>query len=357
MNKRVKILFILPSLGAGGSEKIISYIFDNINSNHFDPYLIISGFQRGSFYKVKRRNIIFLNKSRFYKSAINLIRLIWKIKPQILVSSSYQINLFLLGYNFFSKRVKTVIRVNSLPSKFLNLKNTRFIKIQAYLFKNIGKIIFQSQAMEYDFRETYNYSAKNTCLINNPIISKTSKINKKIKIPHFITIGSLTQIKGHKRILKSLSELQFDFKYQIIGSGILLNELILESKRLKVNSKVEFIGEQKDFSKNIFKNSIYLLGSYFEGFPNSVLEILSFGIPVISYNSPGGHNEIIIDGFNGFISKNPAGFSKNIEKAINFKWNRKDIKKDVLERFDATKILNQYNDLFLSLVKLKHDCE
>lgn len=349
---KIKTFFILPSLRAGGTEKIISYIFDNIDSKNIDPYLVIVGFKRDSFFEVKRENVIFLNKSKFYKSIFYLFRLIWKIKPQILVSSSYHINLFLLVYNFFLNNAKIVIRVNSLPSKFLNLKNTRLIKLQSYLFTKVKKIIFQSQAMEYDFRETYNYSLKNTCLINNPIISKPSSIIKsEFKTPHFITIGSLTQIKGHKRILKSLSELEFDFKYQIIGNGILLEELILESKRLEIYDKVEFLGEQRDFSKNIFQNTIYLLGSYFEGFPNSVLDVLTFGIPVISYNSPGGHNEIIINGFNGFLSKSQRDFSKNIEKALNIKWNKNDIKRNIFERFNSTKILNQYNDLFLSLSK------
>ena len=94
-----------------------------------------------------------------------------------------------------------------------------------------------------------------------------------------------------------------------------------------------------------------MLGSYFEGFPNSVLDVLTFGIPVISYNSPGGHNEIIINGFNGFLSKSQRDFSKNIEKALNIKWNKNDIKRNIFERFNSTKILNQYNDLFLSLSK------
>ena len=74
-------------------------------------------------------------------------------------------------------------------------------------------------------------------------------------------------------------------------------------------------------------------GSYVEGFPNVVLEALSFGIPCIVYNAPGGHKEMIIEGENGYIIQNQEEAPKIIEKTIHHHWDRNAIRKDAFNRF------------------------
>ena len=49
---------------------------------------------------------------------------------------------------------------------------------------------------------------------------------------------------------------------------------------------------------------MYVNSSYFEGFPNSVVEAINFGLPIISSQSYGGINEILLNGKCGTIFKN-----------------------------------------------------
>jgi len=340
---RPKILFILPSLKAGGTEKVLSFIVNSLKSDFFQVKLIVTGFKEESFFEINK-SVTYLNKSRFTNSIVDLHKKMKSLNPDIIFSSSHQINTFLLIYNFFFN-IKLILRINSMPS-FIEGKSLQK-KIKSFLYKKTFKIIFQSKAIETDFIETFGFSPSNSIIINNPV-SITNKKLKQCKIPHYITIASLTELKGHKRILECLSKLEFVFLYSIIGDGILFEKLKEYVKELNLENKVVFEGENKEPDKFLHENSIYLLGSYFEGFPNSILEVLSHGIPVISFNSPGGHNEILIQDFNGYICNGENQFIEKLKISLEKKWDKPSIIADIKNRFNSQKIISEYSNLLSS---------
>ena len=97
----------------------------------------------------------------------------------------------------------------------------------------------------------------------------------------------------------------------------------------------------------MFKNSIYLLGSYFEDFQTQFL-ILSVGIPVMSFSSPGGHNEILKEDFNGYLCKDNHEFIEKINISLKKKWDRASIIDDIKARYNVEKIINEYTNLLSS---------
>ena len=103
----------------------------------------------------------------------------------------------------------------------------------------------------------------------------------------------------------------------------------------------------------IYENSDFLIqGSYVEGFPNVVLEALSFGIPCIIFDAPGGHRELINESKNGFFIYDCDNPSSLFEEAINHSWDRNEIQKDAYNRFDSYKILNEYEIMFQNILKI-----
>ena len=321
MKSKIKIVFILPSLRAGGTEKVISLIVNRLSRKIFQPYLIVAGFKKDSFFEINSsEHLIFLNKSRFYYSIRKLHSKIQNLNPNIIFSSSHHINTFLLFYNLLFKS-KVVLRINSIPS-FFERRIFFWLKIKSLLFKKVSMIIFQSNAIKRDFISVYGFDPSNSVIINNPnLIPKNVKL-KPCKKPHFITISSLTELKGHKRVIECLTKLDVDFLYTIIGDGILFNELRNFVKEIKLENKIFFVGEKKIPQRYLHNNSIYLMGSFYEGFPNSILEVLSLGIPVIAFNSPGGHNEIIREDFNGFLCKDKNHYTEMIRYSLEKKWNK-----------------------------------
>jgi glycosyltransferase involved in cell wall biosynthesis len=63
---------------------------------------------------------------------------------------------------------------------------------------------------------------------------------------------------------------------------------------------IRFWGKLTDIKPAVAENSIYVLPSYREGTPRTVLEAMAMGRPVITTDAP-GCRETVIDGYNGFL--------------------------------------------------------
>ena len=68
MVKRKKIFFIIPSLRAGGAERIMSFIAQHLDCSKFEVKLIVLGFEKDSVYLLKNIDLVYFNKNRLLKS-------------------------------------------------------------------------------------------------------------------------------------------------------------------------------------------------------------------------------------------------------------------------------------------------
>lgn len=80
---------------------------------------------------------------------------------------------------------------------------------------------------------------------------------------------------------------------------------------------IEYLGETKDVRPYLASASVYVLPSYREGTPRSVLEAMSMGRPIITTDAP-GCRETLRDGVNGFLvpAKDVAALEKAMERFI-----------------------------------------
>ena len=91
-------------------------------------------------------------------------------------------------------------------------------------------------------------------------------------------------------------------------------------KKYFANSKIKNLGKIKKVFQEIQKCNIYVLPSYREGTPRSVLEAMATGRAVVTTDAPGCRNTVI-NNFNGFLvePKNSIQLSYALEKLINDK--------------------------------------
>ncbi|KGD63479.1 glycosyl transferase family protein [Alcanivorax nanhaiticus] len=66
------------------------------------------------------------------------------------------------------------------------------------------------------------------------------------------------------------------------------------------NGTLEFLGKLSDVRPAIAQSSVYVLPSYREGTPRTVLEAMAMGRAVITTDAP-GCRETVVDGDNGFL--------------------------------------------------------
>ena len=80
---------------------------------------------------------------------------------------------------------------------------------------------------------------------------------------------------------------------------------------------IEYLGPTEDVRPYIAECSVYVLPSYREGTPRSVLEAMSMGRPIITTDAP-GCRETVVDGVNGFLVpvRDSEKLAKTMEKFI-----------------------------------------
>lgn len=102
-------------------------------------------------------------------------------------------------------------------------------------------------------------------------------------------------------IWKIVSKYRPDWKLELYGTGPLKNELyeLIQSEGL--DNTFLLMGTTNNIMKELSTASICVMTSKYEGFPMTLLEALSAGVPCISYNCDSGPSEIIINGEDGVI--------------------------------------------------------
>ncbi|MCU1289128.1 MAG: glycosyl transferase group 1 [Acidobacteria bacterium] len=150
----------------------------------------------------------------------------------------------------------------------------------------------------------------NISVIPNAIDTSVFKFNRKTvnecESPGFLRllfVGAVGKLKGEKDLIKALSilrERKFFIKVSFLGYGA--ENLKSYCEKLNVAEFIEFAGavsmsERIDFFR---KADIFVLPTYAEAMPMSVIEAMAAGLPVIS-TKVGGIPELIEHGKDGLL--------------------------------------------------------
>ena len=358
--KRVRLLIITPSLACGGSEKFVSLVCNHINIDKFSVCLLIIN-NANSFHKITNPavELIDLKKNRVLFSLPAIKKSVKNFKPDIIFSTANHLNLYLTIFkNQFDKNIQfiareaSIVSINSRQAKMPALYN-RLIK---KYYNRFDCIICQSVYMQQDLVKHYYIDADKTIVIHNAtpeVLDKPLQQPKQTTEPlyKFITIARLSEEKGIERLIHAVGLLSIPFKYYIIGEGNKRKDLQKLINELHLQDKVFLVGEKTEPFSGMEDADLFLFGSYYEGFPNVLLEAGAHGIPVIAFNVPGGIAEIIMEEENGLLVEDNdiIAFAAAINKGLAKKFNGNAIIEITKKRFSVNNIIPAIEKLFLKL--------
>ena len=116
-------------------------------------------------------------------------------------------------------------------------------------------------------------------------------------------VANLRPVKGHRHVLNaaaSVLQRRSNVHFLFIGEGELHSDLERQAKDLGIESHVHLMGHRTDAGSLVAGFDVALLASLHEGMPNTVLEAMAAGVPVIA-TAVGGVNEIIEDEQTGYL--------------------------------------------------------
>jgi glycosyltransferase involved in cell wall biosynthesis len=361
---RVRLLIITPTLEGGGSEKFVSQICEHVNTNIFSVCLVVLN-NANSFYKIENPaiEIIDLGKNRVLFSLSAIKKVVNKFNPDIIFSTANHLNLYLAIFkNRFSNKIKFVAREASIVS--INSKQAKLPFLYNRLIKKyysrFDMIVCQSAYMQHDLVTYYRVPAEKTMVVQNattevlPTTTQPAKQNNQ-HVYTFITVARLSKEKGIGRLIHAVGLLSVSFKYYIIGEGSKRNELQQLIDTLQLQDKVFLSGEKKSPFSGLEDADLFLMGSYYEGFPNVLLEAGAHGIPVVAFNAPGGIAEIIRENENGLLveDNNLIAFATTIKKALDNNFDRGQIIATTKKRFSVSSMMTAVENIFLKLAQNK----
>ncbi len=360
-----KIIFILPTLNRGGSERVLSTVANSLDVKKYNIIFITTNKSKDEFVLNNNIRYIRLNKKKLYFSFFNLLKIFFFEKPDTIFTCTTNISIIIsLCTFFYRKNVKFILRESTIPSVASNYRKKQkwIIFLQPFLYKRYDLIICQCQKIKKDLLQNYRIKEEKLVIINNPLefekieqgkIEQTLDFKGNGNSKILITVANLTSFKGHSRILEALKHIDTNFQYLIIGDGEEHEKLKMLSEQLGLFSKVKFLGTKINPFPYLYQSDLFLQGSFFEGFPNSLLEAGACGIPIVAYNCPGGTNEIIQEGINGFLVDNEANeieFSNKIKYALSYNFKRNNIASLTQQKYKFESIIQKYEQIFDSYI-------
>ena len=232
-------------------------------------------------------------------------------------------------------------------------------KVRSFSIKKSDIVVTPSQHLK---NFILNLGFKNKIeIINNGVFIPEENTNIFTNDQINITIVSrLVSHKNIKKIIRAISDLNDPLIYlNIIGDGPELNQLQKISLESNNKDNIIFHGKlNRDEIDHIFLNSdIYIQASNYEGLPHSLLEAMSYGIPVLC--TPVGEcKEILGNEDRGYILDLPVS-KNNIKSKIieiigekNIANKKGERGKDFInENYNLTNSFNLYKNLFTRLLE------
>ena len=173
------------------------------------------------------------------------------------------------------------------------------------------------------------------------------------------SVGNLTMRKGYKYFLEAAKKIISEIPkttFLIIGKGNLRSTLEKMAEEMNIRKNIIFAGYRKDIPELLCVMDIFVLPSLREGLPRSVIEASFLGKAVVGTRVD-GVPEIVKNNETGILvpPKDANSLSeailylmKNPNKAKVMGENGKNL---VKEKFNAVRMVNETEDLFLELIE------
>lgn len=173
-----------------------------------------------------------------------------------------------------------------------------------------------------------------------------------------IHLGAMREQKNHLFLLDIFSEylkLEPTSKLLLVGDGELKREILEKINYLNIEKNVIVAGLRRDVSNMLSAADLFLFPSFFEGFPNAVLEAQTSGLPCLISNEI--TNEVIIteDCYSMSLSADSKAWANKLyTMKKNSDFDRKRNAKVIIDHgFSVQEEMKKISDLYRDIVRNK----
>lgn len=302
---RQHVAFIINSLAGGGAERVMCTLLRASEEERcrVDITLILldrepAAYEVPSWIKVEQLDC----GQSFGRSVFKLLQLLRRIRPDVVLS-------FLTRANIAAVLACRVLGIAAVISERVNTSShlgkgagAQLARLLVrYCYPLARRIIAVSPGVADDLVNAFGIGRDKLVVIANPIdlenIRRQGDATPSIMLetPYVMAMGRLVPNKNFAMLIEAYARADMAEHLLILGEGPERSNLTALVVRLGLQGRVHIPG----FCANPFAvlkhAQLFILPSNAEGFPNSLLEAMALGLPVISTNCLSGPSEVLAE--------------------------------------------------------------
>jgi glycosyltransferase involved in cell wall biosynthesis len=369
----MKVLYLTDQVSlAGGAERILIQKLNYWAQHPGDEAVLITTAQRGNppFAAIDRRVVqedlaINYTEGKSYYHPENLKRIrrhftrlraaVRKHRPDAVVVVSRGVSRFIAPfaakgfptYNEYHTSYTGVALQFRRLSRLSKIKKRVTRRLIRWVESHYTKIVFLNQA------ERDHYQLRNAAVIPNffeefPPIADFRREKKAV------ALGRLSHEKGFDLLIdawKRVAAEAPEWQLEIYGSGAEGEALENQIETAWLPDRVRLMGQTGDIQQVLSQASFYVMSSRTETFPMALLEAMSAGLPVVTFDCPTGPRAILAEGEDSLFV--PAGDVAALADKILFLMRHPETMAGMgqnalrnVGRFSRDKVMAQWRTLF-----------
>ena len=180
--------------------------------------------------------------------------------------------------------------------------NTEYAKLFLDEYVKGLEVADEVVCLAKNYQTKFRRHNKNTVFIYNPVTLDVNKISK-LNTLNIIFVGRLVmENKGLDLLLDVIEQAPQNWNWILAGDGKDRNQLESLILKKQLTSKIKLVGalNKDNLIKHYESGSVFVSTSRWEGFGLSIIEAMSFGLPIVAFDIP-GVREALDDGRCGIL--------------------------------------------------------
>jgi glycosyltransferase involved in cell wall biosynthesis len=311
MSDRGAIAFFLPSLAAGGAERVTLNLAQGISERGLPVDLVLATAE-GPFRDQLPPGVrvVDLGTRRVLRSLVPLTSYLRRERPRVLFSQMDHANVVALWAGRMAGRVTPVIVTvhNTMSQANKGGGNLWWPPLLRTFYPWAAAVVAVSRGVADDLARTAGLPREIMEVVYNPVIMPgTLAMASSVpdhpwfapgQPPVITAAGRLTKQKDFPHLIRAFAMVRQTRQAHLIilGEGEDRADLEALIAELGLTDDVALPGYQENATAYIAGSAVFVLSSAWEGLPTVLIEALAVGARVISTDCPSGPREILQDG-------------------------------------------------------------
>jgi glycosyltransferase involved in cell wall biosynthesis len=332
-NKKLRILYVIPTMGGGGAEIMLGAIIEELHKLGHEILLVTMYPMDETYVNFPNKDyldryiptlecstrVLFSLRKKTQITDSHFQEIVEEFKPDVIHSHLFEADI--IARSYFKKGVAYFSHGHDNMWQLTRLKNLKNLNKQAFtnlierhwLMKqyHITKTAFIAISKDV---ESFFYQNLESDLINNVVmlhngidikrfrndLDRKIQIGEKIRI---VSVGNLVPKKNHRFLIDIavvLKEQNRDFSIDILGYGPLQEELENYARVNNISDFIHFRGNVKNVEDYLKKANVYVHPANYEPLGLVLIEAMASGLPVICLDGR-GNRDLMLNGKNGYI--------------------------------------------------------